>query len=108
MGVSGGVAVDTEVAALLATVGLSPDLAGQNLTRLSTSRQYRVAVAATLAARPRLILADEPGASLDDAGEEGLARLFVKKCEKGSAALVIFTSRESRAGLFANRVIHLE
>ena len=50
----------------LASVGLA-ERAGQRVSRLSAGEQVRVAVARALAARPALLLVDEPTARLDQA-----------------------------------------
>jgi len=66
-------AVTAEARQCLARVGLE-HLAGQTVRNLSGGQQQRVAIARALMQRPRLILADEPVASLDPATADSVLR----------------------------------
>ncbi|MBF0455045.1 MAG: ABC transporter ATP-binding protein [Magnetococcales bacterium] len=94
-------------ATLLSMVGLPPQAVGWSLSTLSASQQYRVALAALLAGKPALILADEPGHALDSEGEEGVANLFARQCQSHAVAQLILTSRLDRADRFADRILSL-
>jgi ABC-type lipoprotein export system ATPase subunit len=59
----------------LAVVGLA-ERSEQRVSLLSSGEQTRVAIARALAARPSILLADEPTARLDRAGSVALAALF--------------------------------
>ena len=56
--------------------------------RLSVGQQQRVAVARALAAKPRLVLADEPTASLDPENAGNAVSLIRETCREEGAALL--------------------
>jgi ABC-type lipoprotein export system ATPase subunit len=74
----------------LAAVGLA-ERAGQLTSRLSAGEQVRVAVARALAARPALLLVDEPTARLDQANALRLATLLSSLARETGAAVVCAT-----------------
>jgi ABC-type lipoprotein export system ATPase subunit len=75
---------------VLASVGLA-ERAGQRVSRLSAGEQVRVAVARALAARPELLLVDEPTARLDQANALALAALLSTLARESGAAVVCAT-----------------
>jgi len=74
----------------LAAVGLS-ELAQQRVSRLSLGERQRVAVARALAARPALLLADEPTARLDEENARAVGALFVELARETGTAIVCAT-----------------
>lgn len=75
---------------LLDRLGLA-DHAGRPAQRLSRGQAQRVAIARAMLLRPKLILADEPTASLDDAACDRVCDLLLSAARETGAALLIAT-----------------
>lgn len=75
---------------LLDAVGLA-DRANHTLTRLSGGEQQRIAIALALANRPRLLLADEPTGSVDNATAQLILRIFREVNQRFGTTVVIVT-----------------
>ena len=90
----------------LARIGLAA-IADRRADRLSGGQSQRVAIARALMQRPRLIVADEPVASLDPSSGEEVMRLFAGLIRREGLTM-IFTSHDlSHAIAYADRVIAL-
>jgi ABC-type lipoprotein export system ATPase subunit len=74
----------------LTAVGLE-ELAQQRVERLSMGERQRVAVARALAAKPSLLLADEPTARLDEANARAVGALFAELAATTGTAIVCAT-----------------
>lgn len=96
-----------EAKRLLDEVGLSHRL-GYHPSQMSSGEQQRVAVARALANRPKLLLADEPTASLHPVNKEDVLRLLLDVCEKHGCTLVVVTHEREVISLFKNTVTFLE
>ncbi|MGS4944389.1 ABC transporter ATP-binding protein [Meridianimarinicoccus sp. RP-17] len=71
--------------------------------QLSGGQQQRVAIARTLAARPALILADEPTGNLDEDAADRVLALMLDLVADSGAALLMVTHSPRLAGKLAGR-----
>lgn len=75
---------------------------------LSGGQQQRVAIARALVRQPRLLIADEPAASLDPLSGQNVMELFARLCADHGITL-LFTSHDMDHALtYANRVVALK
>ena len=79
-----------EIARVLEAVGLA-DRAGHLPRELSGGQMQRVAIGRALAARPRVLIADEPTGNLDRPTGEAIFDLFQKAVREDGVALVLTT-----------------
>jgi len=89
--------------ALLTSVGLGHRLSHKPAA-LSVGEQQRVAVARALANQPKVILADEPTASIDPAHQQQVVDLLKQTCQEQNVALVVVTHTPEVAEQFPRRV----
>jgi len=95
---------DAAWAAQLAQVlGLSA-LLGRYPEQLSGGQQQRVAIGRTLAARPQLVLADEPTGNLDEATGNAVLDLMLRLVADTGAALLMVTHSPRLASRLDRRV----
>lgn len=73
---------------------------------LSGGQQQRVAIARTLAAQPKLVLADEPTGNLDEASADGVFALLCELVAETRAGLVLVTHSQRLAARMPRR-LHL-
>ncbi|MFF0493096.1 ATP-binding cassette domain-containing protein [Nocardia sp. NPDC004068] len=99
-------AAQVDVEALLSEVGLA-GLGRMETATLSGGQQQRLAVAAALARRPALLLADEATAMIDPAGRRELVTLLADLPRRHPMAVVLVTHHEADAAA-ADRVVHLD
>lgn len=104
LGMSFGAKVDRSFArSLLTRVGLS-DRLDYRASQLSVGQQQRVAVARALANRPKLVLADEPTGSLDEAAGQAVVALLKGLCEENGASLLLVSHDRNVVESFDDRV----
>jgi putative ABC transport system ATP-binding protein len=92
------------VAEVLERLGLA-HRAAHHPSQLSGGQQQRVAIARALAARPALLLADEPTGNLDTAHGQEVMRLLRELNDEGTTLVVVTHSAEHAA--LASRMVRL-
>ncbi len=85
---------------LLERVGLGHRLSHRP-GQLSVGEQQRVSVARSLANSPKLLLADEPTASVDRANQEMILQLIRETCEENKISLLLVTHSPTIAAQFS-------
>jgi phosphonate transport system ATP-binding protein len=93
--------------AALDRVGLL-DRALDRADQLSGGQQQRVGIARALVQRPKVLLADEPIASLDPATAERLLSLLHGICRSDGLTLVVSLHQVEFARQFADRIVGLQ
>ncbi|MEC4717960.1 phosphonate ABC transporter ATP-binding protein [Noviherbaspirillum sp. CPCC 100848] len=77
------------------------------IDQLSGGQQQRVGIARALAQQPRLMLADEPVASLDPATADKVLALLQRVCKEDGISAVVSLHQVELAKRYADRVIGL-
>ncbi len=90
----------------LERVGLL-DKALERAGRLSGGQQQRVGIARALAQRPKVILADEPVASLDPLASQQMLALLRKLCKEDGITAIVSLHQVVLAKQFAERIVAL-
>ncbi len=84
------------------------DLALRRSDKLSGGQQQRVAIARALIRKPKVIIADEPTASLDPVSAHDVMHTL-KKCQESQGCALVFTSHDvEHARQYASRVIGMK
>ena len=92
--------------AMLEAVGLGHRI-HYKAEQLSGGQRQRVAIARALAAEPKMLLADEPTASLDkQSGREVVDRM--KSLAKAQGCTILLVTHDNRILDVADRIVHLE
>ena len=94
------------VDSIVETLGLQSKLRSLP-NNLSGGQQQRVAIARALAAKPAIILADEPTGNLDSRTSQDVMSLLKVTSEKFSQTIVMITHNEEIAQM-ADRIIRIE
>ena len=75
--------------------------------QLSGGQRQRVAIARALVARPKLMLADEPTASLDSANAQALV-VLMKKLNEEQGVSFVFSTHDERLLRHVRRIVELQ
>jgi ABC-type lipoprotein export system ATPase subunit len=94
---------DVRIADTLSALGIA-DKAARKPTQLSQGEQQRVAIARAVVNRPRLLLADEPTANLDDTATASVVELLSEQAGRYGATLVVATHDGRVKGRFRERL----
>ena len=94
------------IAKIVETLGLSEKLDAMP-SQLSGGQQQRVAIARALAAKPTIILADEPTGNLDSKTSLDVIALLKNSSKRFEQTIVMITHNEEIA-LMADRMIRIE
>jgi putative ABC transport system ATP-binding protein len=76
-------------------------------TQLSGGEQQRVAIARSMAVKPKLILADEPTGNLDSENSQMISNLLFEYANKNQSSLVLVT-HDLKFAEKCNRIIKIE
>lgn len=98
--------IESRIAGGLAAVGLA-GFARRRLRDLSAGQQQRVALAAALALRPRVLLLDEPTAHLDEAAARPALQLVARLPRHAGTTVVLSEHRLGLAAPLVQRVLVL-
>ncbi|MCU1646309.1 MAG: putative transporter ATP-binding protein [Nocardia sp.] len=99
-------AAQVDIDGLLSEVGLA-GMGRRETATLSGGQQQRLAVAAALARKPTLLLADEATSMIDPEGRRDLVALLADLPRRHAMAVVLVTHHEADAAA-ADRVVHLQ
>ena len=94
---------DARITDTLSALGVG-DKASRRPTELSQGEQQRVAIARAVVNRPKLLLADEPTANLDDAAAAKVVDLLSEQAARHGATLVVATHDGRVKGKFRERL----
>ena len=94
---------DTAISEALGALGVA-DKAARRPGELSQGEQQRVAVARAVVNGPKLLLADEPTANLDDAAAAQAIELLLAEAERRAATLVVATHDARVKARFRDRL----
>ncbi|MCK6507333.1 ATP-binding cassette domain-containing protein [Myxococcota bacterium] len=96
-----------EIRALLAEVGLGPEVAHALPGELSGGMAQRAALAIAIAPQPRLVIADEPETGLDPVLRRAVVELLVTVCRTHHAGLLLISHHQSTVDRIADDVVTL-
>ena len=91
---------------MLSAVGLA-EFIDSYPEKLSGGQQQRVAIARALVAQPKLVLADEPTASLDSKTGRDVVDI-IQKLAKEEGCSVLLVTHDNRILDIADRIVNME
>jgi peptide/nickel transport system ATP-binding protein len=97
-----------DLGALAADLGLAPEHLARAGAELSGGERRRAALLRSLTVRPRVLILDEPTASLDRATSAAVMAAVLAILAKTQMALILITHDEELAAAVAHRTLRLE
>lgn len=97
-----------KVLSLLQRVGLPEAYYGRMPRELSGGERQRVVIARCLAAEPKLLIADEPTASLDDRAKRSILELLLEQARTSGLAILLISHDQETVTQICDRVLRLE
>jgi len=94
---------NARIADTLGALGVA-EKASRRPSELSQGEQQRVAIARAVVNRPKLLLADEPTANLDDSAAAKVVDLLAEQAARHGATLVVATHDSRVKGKFRERL----
>ncbi|EFI35434.1 ABC transporter related protein [Desulfonatronospira thiodismutans ASO3-1] len=82
-------------------------LAGRRLDQLSGGERQRVFIARAICQQPRVLLLDEPTASLDPAHQVGIMDLLEGLCREQGVSVIMVSHELNLAAMYADRMLLL-
>ena len=98
---------DARATEMLTMVGLSEDKGERRPAKLSGGEQQRVAIARAFAAKPQLILADEPTGSLDKSTGQKIVELL-RNAATSQCATVLVVTHDEKVARQADRRLEID
>ncbi len=92
----------------LARLGFDPEVAGWQVSRLSTGEKHRLAILRMLENRPQALLLDEPTASLDRANSNGVEQLLSEYSRTNDAPLLWVSHDPDQLARVADRCLFMQ
>lgn len=94
---------NSRVIEILESLGIA-DLKNRKVHQISQGQSQRVSIARAVVNSPKILLADEPTASLDDESCERVVKLLKNQAEKSNATLIVATHDQRVKNEFENRL----
>ena len=95
----------TQLAELVTSVGLPPEVLGSFPHEMSGGQRQRIAIARVLAVEPEVILADEPTSMLDVSVRIGVLNLLARLRDERGIAILYVTHDLASARYLADRIV---
>ena len=99
--------IEARIAETLETVGIA-DLRGREIATLSGGQKQKVAIAAILALRPRVLVLDEPTAALDPASSKLVFDTLRQVNEELGVTVVVIEQKVALLSEYCGRVLVLD